>query len=27
MDSAPIPDTEKEKIAHGNAERIFHIRG
>ena len=25
MDSAPISDTDKEKIYHGNAERIFHI--
>jgi 5-carboxyvanillate decarboxylase len=25
MDSAPISDTDKEKIYHRNAERIFHI--
>jgi 5-carboxyvanillate decarboxylase len=25
IDSAPIPDADKQKIAHGNAERIFHI--
>jgi len=25
MQSAPIPDADKQKIAHGNAERIFHI--
>jgi len=27
IDSAPIPDSDKQKIAHGNAERIFHIKG
>jgi 5-carboxyvanillate decarboxylase len=26
MDSAPISDADKEKIYHGNAERVFHIR-
>jgi 5-carboxyvanillate decarboxylase len=26
MDSAPISDADKERIYHGNAERIFHIR-
>jgi len=26
MDSAPISASDKEKIYHGNAERIFHIR-
>ena len=26
MDSAPIPDNQKELINHGNAERIFHIK-
>jgi 2,3-dihydroxybenzoate decarboxylase/5-carboxyvanillate decarboxylase len=26
MDSAPIPDAEKELIYHGNAERVFHIK-
>jgi 5-carboxyvanillate decarboxylase len=26
MDSAPIPDADKEKVYHGNAERIFHIK-
>ena len=25
MDSAPVSDTDKEKIYHGNAERVFHI--
>ena len=25
IDSAPIADADKQKIAHGNAERIFHI--
>ncbi|CAN5448224.1 amidohydrolase family protein [soil metagenome] len=25
MDSAPIPDAVKEKVYHGNAERLFHI--
>jgi 5-carboxyvanillate decarboxylase len=25
MDSAPISDEDREKIYHGNAERIFHI--
>ena len=25
IDTAPISDAEREKIAHGNAERIFHI--
>jgi 5-carboxyvanillate decarboxylase len=25
IDSAPLSDTEREKICHGNAERIFHI--
>jgi len=25
MDSAPIPDADKEKIYHGNAERLFRI--
>ena len=25
MDTAPIPDEQKELIYHGNAERIFHI--
>ena len=25
IESAPIPDADKQKIAHGNAERIFHI--
>jgi 2,3-dihydroxybenzoate decarboxylase/5-carboxyvanillate decarboxylase len=27
MDNAPISDEDREKIYHGNAERIFHIRG
>jgi len=26
MDSAPISDADKEKIYHGNAERVFHIK-
>lgn len=26
IESAPISDAEREKIAHGNAERIFHIK-
>lgn len=26
MDAAPIPDTDKAKIYHQNAERIFHIK-
>ena len=26
IDSAPLSDVEKEKVAHGNAARIFHIR-
>lgn len=25
MDSAPVSDAEREKLYHGNAERIFHI--
>lgn len=25
MDSAPVTDEEREKIYHGNAERVFHI--
>lgn len=25
IESAPIPDADKQKVAHGNAERIFHI--
>jgi predicted TIM-barrel fold metal-dependent hydrolase len=25
MDSAPLPDAERELIYHGNAERVFHI--
>jgi 5-carboxyvanillate decarboxylase len=25
MDSAPVSDAEKEKLYHGNAERVFHI--
>lgn len=25
MNTAPIADEEKEKIFHGNAERVFHI--
>ena len=25
MDNAPISDTDREKIYHGNAERVFHI--
>jgi 2,3-dihydroxybenzoate decarboxylase/5-carboxyvanillate decarboxylase len=27
IDSAPLSDAERAKIAHGNAERIFHIGG
>lgn len=27
MDSAPLTDVERAKVAHGNAERIFHIAG
>lgn len=26
MDSAPISDADKQKIYHGNAERVFHIQ-
>jgi len=26
MDSAPVSDAEREKLYHGNAERIFHIK-
>lgn len=26
IETAPLSDTEREKIAHGNAERIFHIK-
>ena len=26
MDAAPLPDADKAKVYHGNAERIFHIR-
>jgi 5-carboxyvanillate decarboxylase len=26
MDSAPVTEAEREKIYHGNAERIFHIK-
>ena len=26
IETAPISDAEREKIAHGNAERIFHIK-
>ena len=25
IESAPLPDADKQKVAHGNAERIFHI--
>jgi len=25
MDSAPVSQAEREKLYHGNAERIFHI--
>jgi len=25
MDSAPVTEAEREKLYHGNAERIFHI--
>jgi predicted TIM-barrel fold metal-dependent hydrolase len=27
IESAPIPDADRQKIAHGNAERIFRIAG
>ncbi|MBD2703439.1 amidohydrolase [Spirosoma sp. BT702] len=27
IDSAPLSDQEREKVAYGNAERIFHITG
>ncbi|HTR47505.1 MAG TPA: amidohydrolase family protein [Verrucomicrobiae bacterium] len=26
MDSAPVSDAEREKLYHGNAERVFHIK-
>jgi predicted TIM-barrel fold metal-dependent hydrolase len=26
MDSAPVSAAEREKLYHGNAERIFHIK-
>jgi len=26
MDSAPVPDDQKELLYHGNAERVFHIK-
>jgi 5-carboxyvanillate decarboxylase len=26
MDTAPLADSDREKVAHGNAERIFHIK-
>ena len=26
MDSAPVPDEVREKLYHGNAERVFHIK-
>jgi predicted TIM-barrel fold metal-dependent hydrolase len=25
MNSAPLPEPDVEKIAHGNAEKVFHI--
>jgi len=25
MNSAPLPEADVEKIAHGNAEKLFHI--
>jgi predicted TIM-barrel fold metal-dependent hydrolase len=26
MNEAPISEADKQKIFHGNAERVFHIR-